>query len=163
PDLLPHQPPDLPGDLGRRAEQVHRPADVEERLVDGDLFDVGGEAFEDLHHLRGILEIAFEGAGDDPQLWAEATGLGGGHRRADAEGPRLVAGGEDHPGSHRHGNPAERRVEELLYRGIERIQVGVEYVSLTHATHHGRDVGHRWEVCLPGHEANLRGQVGWRV
>src|SRR5690606_17642099 len=102
----------------------------------------------DLHHPVGVVQVALEAAGDDPQLRAEAAGLAGGHRRPHAEGARLVAGGEDHARPDRHGNPAERRVEELLDRGVERIKVGVEDVSPTHATHLARRKGHRWRVWL---------------
>lgn len=144
-DLLPDQSADLPGDLGSRTEEMLRPTDVEECLVYGDLFDIGCEPFEDLHHLVRVLQVALERPGYDLQLRAQAARLVGGHRRSHAEGTSLVAGGEDHPRPHRHRDSAERWVEELLDGGVERIQIGVEDVSSTHVSilADGWDIGAR--------------------
>ena len=48
-------------------------------------------------------------------------------------GPRLVRGGEDDPAPDQDRFPLQRRVEELLDRGEERIEIGVENRGLSHA------------------------------
>ncbi len=102
------------------------PGDIEERLVDRDALDQRREVGEDGHHLIGQTLVLPEMTPDEGQPGAEPFGPPAGHARDHAERLRLVRGGEDDPTADRDGPAAKRRVEKLLDRGIEGVEVGVQ-------------------------------------
>ncbi len=126
PELAPHPAPDRACNVGGRAEQVSAAGDIGKRLVDGDPLDQGREIVE--HADRGITEplIVLEVAVDEDQLRAEFAGAPSRHGAVDPERLGLVGGREHHPAANGDGLAAQGRVEHLLDRGIEGIQVRVE-------------------------------------
>ena len=91
----------------RLAVQGAAPRDVEEGLVEGERLDERCVAAVDGEDRPGELPVALEARREEDALGAEPSGLHGGHRRADAEAPGLVAGGADHPSS--RGSPHDDR------------------------------------------------------
>ncbi len=68
---------------------------------------------------------------NEDSLGAEAQGLGGGHRRADAVGSSRVGGRGDYPspaGASSHDDRLARdpRVQEFLHRGEEGIEIDMD-------------------------------------
>ena len=102
------------------------PGDVGERLVDGDALDQRGEVAE--HRDRRVAEplVLVEMAADEDQLRAELARPPPRHAAAHAERPRLVGGREHHAAADRDRLAAQRRVEQLLDRRIEGVEVGME-------------------------------------
>ena len=113
-------------DLGRRTEQMRAARDVGEGLVDGDPLDQRREIAEHLD--RGVAEplVLLEMAADEDQLRTELARPPSRHAAAHAEGLGLVGRGEHDAAADRDRLAAQRRVEQLLDRGVEGVEVRME-------------------------------------
>ena len=114
------------GDLAGRARDPAHPADVEERLVDGEALDERGGVLEDSVERLARLRIGGHARRHDDRLGAETSRPGAAHGRAHAPSLGLVARGEHDAPADDHGAATEARVVPLLDRGEERIGVGVQ-------------------------------------
>ena len=125
-ELLPNAPADRRGDLGRRAEEMRAARDVGEGLVDRDPLHERREVAEDGD--GGIAEalVVAEVPADEGELGAELARLAAGHAAVDAEGLGFVGGSEDHAATDGDRPAAQVRIEQLLDRGIEGVQVRME-------------------------------------
>ena len=106
------------------------PAHVEEGLVDGDRFDQRRGVVEDLEHRLAGRRIGLHPGWHHHRLRAQLPGLPAAHRGPHAVRLRLVAGGQHHPGADDHRPAAQPRVVALFHRGVEGVQVGVQYSGL---------------------------------
>ena len=100
--------------------------DVGKGLVDGNPLDEGREIVD---HLDGGIAqplVVLEMAADKSQLRTEFARLPSRHAAADPEGLGFVRSGKHNPTTDGDGLAAQRRVEQLLDRGIEGIQVCME-------------------------------------
>ena len=96
------------------------------------LVDERGLIGDDGHHARAHLPIPVEMAARPYGVWAQSLCLGRGHRRAHAEGPRLVGGGGNDAAllgqaADDDGLAAPGGVVELLDARKERIEVHEPY------------------------------------
>jgi hypothetical protein len=100
--------------------------DVGKGLVDGNPLDQRREIVEHFH--GGIAQplIVAEMSADKDQLWAELARTPPRHAAVDAEGLGLVGRSQHHPAADRDGLAAQGRVEQLLDRGVEGVQVRME-------------------------------------
>ena len=124
--LRPHAAPDRACNFGRRTEEMGAPRDVGKGLVDGNPLDEGREIIE---HLDGGIAqplVVLEMAADKDQLRTELARPPSRHAAADPEGLGFVRSGKHNPTADGDGLAAQRRVEQLLDRGIEGIQVRME-------------------------------------
>jgi low temperature requirement protein LtrA len=105
---------------------VQRPGDVEEGLIDGDALHVRCEIAEDVDH--GIAEplIFGEVPTDEGEVRAKPLRPPAGHAATDAEPLRLVRRCQHHSPADRDRPTAKGRIEHLLHRRVERVEVGVE-------------------------------------
>jgi hypothetical protein len=100
--------------------------DVGKGLVDGNPLDEGGEIVD---HLDGGIAqplIVLEMAADKGELRTELARLPSRHAAAHPEGLGFVRSGKHDPTTDGNGLAKQRRVEQLLDRGIEGIQVCME-------------------------------------
>ncbi len=100
--------------------------DIGEGLVDRDPLDQRREILE---HLDGGVAqplVVLEMAADEDQVRTQRPRLPSRHAAADSEGLGFVGRREHHPAAHRDRLAAQRRVEQLLDRGIEGIEVGMQ-------------------------------------
>src|SRR5881628_1668374 len=104
---------------------------VEEGFVERERFYQWRDLTEQPHDLLRDLTVAVEARRDADCLATEAQGAAHRHRRADAEAAGLVGGGHDDAPP--FGRPADDDglatqlgVVELLYGGIEGVEVGVD-------------------------------------
>ncbi len=134
-DAFEHGIPQPDGDLGRRARDPLEAANVEERLVDREALDERRRVVEDLVHRLACLRVGRHSRPDDDRVRAQAARPRSAHRRADAEGLRLVAGREHDTGADDHGPAAEMRIVPLLDGRVERVEVGVEDRRVAHDEH----------------------------
>ena len=116
-----------PAMVGGGAEEVDRPGDVEEGLVDGDPLDERREVPAHGHDLIAEPLVLAEVAADE----AAAPGRAGGPAtRACRPGtPNALASYEaarTTPPPTAIGRPLQRRVEQLLDRRVERVEVSVQ-------------------------------------
>ena len=127
----PHAAADRGGDLLRRAEQMRAAGDVGKGLVDGDALDHRREIVE--HFYRRVAQplVVAEIAADEDQLRAEFARLAPRHAAAHAEGARLVGGGEHDTAADRDRLAAQRRIEQLLDRGIEGVEIRMQDGALS--------------------------------
>ena len=118
--------PDRSRDLRRRAEQMRAAGDVGEGLVDRDALDQRREVAE--HADRGVAEplVLLEMPADEDQLRAKLARPPARHAAVHAEGLRLVGRGEHHPAADGDRLAAQRRVEQLLDRGVEGVEIGMQ-------------------------------------
>ena len=72
---------------------------------------------------------------DDDDARAEAPRLASTHRRADAEGPRLVARRQHDTTADDDGAPAQAGVVALLDRRVEGVEIGVQDARLRPRSH----------------------------
>ena len=114
------------GDLAGRACDPAHPADVEERLVDGEALDERRGVLEDPVERLARLRIGGHAWRDDDRFGAETARPGSAHGRAHSVGLGLVARGEHDAPADDHWAAAEARVVPLLDRGKECIGVGVQ-------------------------------------
>ena len=123
-------PADLAPDLLGLAEQQVRARDVEERLVERDRFDLGGDRQQDLAEAVGVHLVGLEVGRDEDHVRTQATSAHGGHRAPDPERPRLVGRRHHDPArpgaAHGDGLARKARVLERLDRGVERIEIDVQ-------------------------------------
>ena len=124
--------PQLLGDLRRRPEAAYGPADVEERLVEGDHLHQWRHLAEGLHHRgRDGAERVVVGR-DDHRLRAGPSGAGHRHRRADAVLAGEVVGREHHPAlaaAHDHGYVDQVGAVADHHGRVEGVHVDVEQVA----------------------------------
>ena len=124
--LRAHAAADRLSDLARRTEQRSCACEVSEGLVDGEPLD---ERRVVLQHLDGgIAEalILLEVPSDEGELRAQLARPPPGHAAVHPERLGLVGRREHHPAPHGDGLAAQRRVEQLLHRGIEGVEVRVQ-------------------------------------
>ena len=114
------------GDRLGRAEEMLGAGDVGKGLVDRDAFDQRGVVVEDLD--RGVAEplVLGEVAAGEDEVRAEFLGLPAAHAAADAEGLGFVGTGEHHTAADRDRLAAQARIEHLLDRGVEGVEIGVK-------------------------------------
>ena len=100
--------------------------DVGKGLVDRNPLDEGGEIADQRN--RGVAQplVLPKVAADKPELWTECARLPSRHPAADAEGFGFIRSGKHNSTAHRDRFAAQRRVEQLFYRGIESIEVRME-------------------------------------
>ena len=100
--------------------------DVGKGLVDGNPLDEGREIAD--HFDGGVAQplIFLEMPADKGELRTEFARLPSGHAAADPEGLGFVRSGKHNPTADGYGFAAQRRVKQLLYGGIEGIQVRME-------------------------------------
>ena len=100
--------------------------DVGERLVDGDPLDQRREVAQ--HVDRGVAQplVFLEMAADENELRTELARPPPRHPAAHAEGLRLVGSGKHDAAADGDRLAAQRRVEQLLDRGVEGVQVRME-------------------------------------
>ena len=113
-------------DVGRRAEQMGAARHIGEGLVDGNALDQGGEIVE---HLDGGVAqplVVLEVAADEDELRTEFTRPPARHAAAHAEGLGFVGGRQHDAATDGDGLAAQGRVEQLLDRGVESVEVGME-------------------------------------
>ena len=82
----------VPGDLGRWAEQPVGTGDVQKGLVQRNRFHVGCDRLEDFRDCRRGFDVAGEVRRDDDGPWAQPARLCCRHRRVNATRSRFVAG-----------------------------------------------------------------------
>jgi hypothetical protein len=100
--------------------------DIGKRFVDRDPLDEWRVITQNLD--RGIAQplVLREMAADKSQLRTELARSSSCHTATDSEGPGFVRSGEHNPTAHSDRPAAQRRVEQLLDRGIEGVQIRVE-------------------------------------
>ncbi len=114
------------GDRRRRAEEPARSRDVGERLVDRDAFDSRRIVRENRdRRIAQALVFAEVAAGED-KLRTELTGFAARHAARDPARARFVGGCEHHAAADRDRPAAQDRLQQLLDRRIERVQVRME-------------------------------------
>src|SRR3990167_8769238 len=94
---------------------------IEKRLVYADRFDLRRKIIQDVVYLAGDLAVLCHIDRQEYRVGTSPIRLGYGHRRTDAEGPRLVGAGRDDAaapaifrvGAHHHGPAAVRGVIPL--------------------------------------------------
>ena len=121
-----HALPQPDGDGLGSAGDASQPADLEERLVDGEPFHERGGVAEDAEDVFAGRGIGLHPRRDDDGVGAQLPRLPATHRGADAACLRLVARGQHDPAADDHRTPAELRRITLLDRGVERIEIGVQ-------------------------------------
>jgi len=100
--------------------------DVGKGLVDGNPLDEGREIAD---HLDGGVAqplVVLEMAADKSELRTELARLPSRHAAAHPEGLGFVRSGKHNPTTDGNGSATQRRVKQLLYGGIESIQVRME-------------------------------------
>ena len=125
-ELHPHPPTDLRCHLLGRTEQVHRAGHVQERLVDVHPLDQRREGAQHLDHVVSEALILAVVAPNEGDVRAQLAGAPAGHAGVDAQGLRLIGGGEDDTAAHGHRLAPQAGIEQLLHRRVERVEVGVE-------------------------------------
>ena len=125
-EFVAHPPPDRSRDLFRRAEQMRAAGDVGKGLVDRNALDQRREIAE--HANRGVAEplVLLEMPADEDQLRAEFPGAPPRHAAVHAEGLRLIGRGEHDPAADGDRLAAQRRIEQLLDRRVERVEIGMQ-------------------------------------
>src|SRR5688572_2793220 len=95
-------------------------------LIDRDAFDQGREIVQDLD--RGISQplIVLEMAADKDEPGAQFARLAARHAAMNAKGLGLVGGGQHHAAADGNRLAAQARIQELLDRGIEGIEIRME-------------------------------------
>src|SRR4051812_12247810 len=127
PGALQDRRPDLGGDPAGPGNALQVLGEVEIGLVEREGFDERGVFLVDLPDLAGNRPVDLEARRHEDEFGTEAKRLHRGHGGADAELPRLVAGGGYDAALARaaDGNrpPAQRRIVALLDAGIEGVEV----------------------------------------
>jgi hypothetical protein len=126
PELRPDAPADRRGDLGRGAEEMRAPRDVGEGLVDRQPLHQRRELAEDGDGSVAEAPIVAEVPADEDELRAQLARPQAGHAAAHAEGPGLVGRREHHAAPDGDRPAPQARIEQLLDRGVEGVQVGVQ-------------------------------------
>ena len=121
-----HAPPNRLRHVFRQPEEMDRAGDVGKGLVDRDPLDRRREIAQYID--GGITQplVVLEVATDELQFRAELARPPSRHPTANPESPGLVGSGKHDPATDGDGPAAQRRVEQLLDRGVEGVQVLVE-------------------------------------
>src|SRR5258707_13078326 len=121
--LRPHALAYGPCNFGRRTEEMGAARDVGKGLVDGNPLDEGREIAD--HFDGGVAQplVFLEMSADKGELRTEFARLPSRHAAADPEDPGFVRSGKHNPATDGNGSAAQRRVKQLLYGGVEGIQV----------------------------------------
>ena len=125
-ELRSHAPPDGAGDFSGRTEQMRAARNVGKGLVDGDAFD---ERCEIADHVDGGVAqpLVFpKMSADEDELRTQLARLPARHAAAHAESPGFVGSGKHDSAADGNGLAAQRRVKQLLYRGIKGVQVRMQ-------------------------------------
>jgi hypothetical protein len=127
---------------------VH-PATSAKAFVDGDALDQRGEIVE--HRNDRVAEplVVAKMATDKNELRTELARPKARHAACDPERFGFVGSGQHHPAADGNGLTAQRRVEQLLDRGIEGVEVRVE------------DGGGRFHPAQPGEFRKRSGASGF--
>src|SRR3990172_3062468 len=105
---------------------MNGPGYFEEGLVYGDPLHQGGEVTHDVDHLIAQALILGEVAAHEPELGAQLPGPASRHTAPDPECFGFVRGGQYHTTSDGDRYALQRRIQELLDRRIEGVEIGVE-------------------------------------
>src|SRR5579875_2939854 len=139
--------PDLFGDFGRRGDALEVFCNVEIGLIERQWLDERRVFGEDPADLKRDRPIDLKARFDEDQIRASALGRERGHRGADAELARFIAGGGDHPALPRSADrdrlAAQLRIVALFDRGVEGIHVDMD--DLARSDRRGR--GERPALC----------------
>ena len=81
---------------------------------------------EDGHDIVAELLVAVEVATDEKEVAAELTGTPTWHTTTDAVAPGFIRSGQHHTSAYGDGPVPQRRIQELLNRRVEGIEVGVQ-------------------------------------
>ena len=100
--------------------------DIGKRLVDRDPFDEWRVITQNLDGGVGQPLVLREMAADKSQLRTELARSPARHTATDPEGLGFIRSGEHNTTPHSDRPAAQRRVEQLLDRGIEGVQIRVE-------------------------------------
>src|SRR5260221_6054439 len=105
---------------------MRAPGDVGEALVDENRLDQRREIVE--HVDSGIAEplVLLEMTADEDQIGAKLARPPSRHSAVPPEGLRLVRSREHDPATDCNWLPAQRRVEQLFYRRVKGVEIGVE-------------------------------------
>src|SRR5215471_1724536 len=100
--------------------------DIGKGLVDGNPFDEGREVTQ--YRDGGVAQplVLLEMAADKSEVRTELTRPPSRHPAADAEGLGFVRSGKNNPATNRDRPAAQRRIEQLLDRSVEGVQVRME-------------------------------------
>src|SRR5260370_40346067 len=121
-----HALADCPCNFGRRTEKMGATRNVGKGLIDGNSLDEGCEIADHLD--RGVTQplVFLELPAHKNELRTKFARLPSRHAATHPEGPGFVRSGKHDPTTDGDGFAAQRRGKELLYRGIEGIQVRME-------------------------------------
>ena len=125
-EFRPHAPPDRARNLGRRTEEMGAARDIGKGLVDGDPLHQRREVTQHLDSGIAQALILAEMAADENELRAELARAASRHAAAHAEGLGFVGGGKHDPTTDGDRLAAQGRVEQLLDRGVEGVQIGMK-------------------------------------
>ncbi len=121
--------PDLGDEPAHRRARREQPLDVEVGLVEPDDLHALDVRAHEIHDLPGGLAVGGEVRRQEDRVRAQPPRARGGHRRADAEAARLVAGGGDdraRPAARDDHRPAAQLgMAAQLDRDVERVGVQV--------------------------------------
>src|SRR5271166_936849 len=113
-------------DLRRRTEKVGASRNVSKGLVDGNAFHERSEIIE---HIDGSIAqplVIPEMPADKDQLRTQLTGPPSRHAATNAKRLGFVRGSKHHPAANGDGFASQGRVEQLLDRCIEGIEIRVQ-------------------------------------
>ena len=151
--------PDARRDRERLAEEPPGAGHIEERFVQGDALDEGGERPEHLVDATAVVAVQVVTTGEEHRLRAQPPGPRRGHRRVHAARARLIgARGDDPPipcPPHDHGHPRQRRVVQHLHRRVERVHVDVEHGAVATSNDLRVVVAHRSTAPRPSAGARI--------
>jgi hypothetical protein len=101
-------------------------SNIGKRLVDRDPLDKRREVIK--HRDGGIAQplVILEVATDKNQLRAKLARLPARHAAAYAESLGFVRSGKHNTAADRYRSPPQRRVKQLLDRGVEAVQISIE-------------------------------------
>ena len=148
--------------FGGRAEQMRAAGNIGKSFVDGNALDQRGEIVE--HRDDRIAEplVVAKMAADKDQVRAELARPEARHAAGDPEGLGFVGSGQHDAAADGDGLAAQRRVEQLLDRGIEGVEVRVEDGGCRfHAAAHPRRIFVRPRVAKRSGEGD-RPKGGWK-
>ena len=122
----PNASADRGGDLGRGAEEMRATRDVGEGLVDRDPLHQRREVAEDGDGRVAEALIVAEVPADEDELRAQLARLAAGHAAVDTECLGFVGGREDHAAADGDRLAPQAGIEQLLDRGVEGVEIGME-------------------------------------
>jgi hypothetical protein len=105
---------------------MHGAGNVEECLIDRHSLDSRGEVVKDRHHVVAKLLIEAEMSADEKKITAKLAGSPPGHATADAVASGFIRCRQHHSAADGDGSVPQRRVQQLLNRRVEGIEVGMQ-------------------------------------